>query len=358
MYVFTCQSNLIIFYLVEYTIVCLILAGCSRTWNHLKNIQGDSRDGQRFIRRQLTAVPEIRMKIECYHYKENSSTDSRGNRTSSNDRSVSFTKTELMPYTTWWIEGDLSHSETLMETYRGKFTFVSLDYEVSEANEFTKNAIKSWKLRVYDTHKWRDSHCDVTVEFFAQTGASKFSLKKDDMEIPWYCKPLNFWLVSFLPLPFFNGALIRWYVNNTLSVEERRSIVRYVEIREGCEEVNHVKPASDSDRGFQQSIVENFVENMDEVGLVECYDDESFGSQTGLLDGFDEKKSGKKRSKKHKSERKVQQTSWDNDFEVVEHTDNWENMSSNRTELEPSAPPPNFDDVSVQDENIPPPYNS
>merc|ERR1712062_738969 len=66
-YLLTCGSDLVVFFTIEYTIVCLILAGSSRTWNHLKNLQGDSRDGQRFIRRQLTAVPEIRLKIECYH---------------------------------------------------------------------------------------------------------------------------------------------------------------------------------------------------------------------------------------------------------------------------------------------------
>ena len=314
-YLFSCGSEIILFYVVEYTIACLILTGTSRTWNHLKNIKGNTRDGQRFIRRQLTAVPEIQMKIECYHYKETSARDSRGNRSTSRDKVVSFSKTELLPYTTWWIEGDLSHTETLIETHQGKFTFVSLDYSVLVADDFTKKSIEDSRKEIYHNYKHKDDHCDVTVNLYAETGVNKFALKKDNMEIPWFCKSSNFWLCSLLPLPFFNGALIRWYVNKQLSIDERRNIVRFVVIRPGY--FNQIKPPSDSSRGFQQENSRFEDDHENELSFVENKDNQK---------GFED------------------------DFEFV---------SNNSSSVQPSAPPapPEFHNLSFQDDNnIPPPY--
>ena len=70
--------------------------------------------------------------------------------------------------------------------------------------------------------------------------------------LPWSCRSHVFWISSILPIPILNGALLRFYINKFLSVEERRSIVRFVEIQPDCEQINHIKPPSDSSRGFQQ----------------------------------------------------------------------------------------------------------
>ena len=181
-----------------------------------------------------------------------------------------------MPYTTWWIEGDLSHTETLIETHQRKFTFVSLDCSVLAADDFTKRSIENSKNEAYQNYKHRDDYCDVNVKLHAETGENKFTLKNDNMEIPWMCKNSHFWFWTLLPLPFFNGALIRWYINNKLSIEERRNIVRFVMISPGS--FNQIKPPSDSSRGFQQenarfydetelSIVNTKNDNVIEEGL-------------------------------------------------------------------------------------------
>ena len=59
----------------------------------------------------------------------------------------------------------------------------------------------------------------------------KFTLRPESMPLPLICHTWWFWMFTVLPLPFFNGALLRWIIDSKYVRRVRMKVVRYVEIR-------------------------------------------------------------------------------------------------------------------------------
>ena len=265
--------------IIELTIISVIYGHSSRTWNNLKNLKiiKEGKNFNIFKELKLDSAPEIVFNIEC------SSSDGE-------NTTVSFRDTVKIPYTCWWAgTGDIDPNglETASKTYVGttksKMTFVTFEYAFKEADEFTKGYLEQKKQELYEMNKNRDERCDVwlnihvpsqdstaintfnKIQAFSSGGrgqefsissiknTDKFALKPDSMKMPIICKRVFFWLFTILPLPFFNGALLRLIINTKYSYEVKKNIVRYVEIKQGTigTAYNQIRPPMDPSRGFQ-----------------------------------------------------------------------------------------------------------
>jgi len=259
-----CEHQLIMHFITEYLIICLLFALSSRTWNHLKimRVVGDGKNFNIWKELKIDAAPEVRINIECWHYETVHYTDSEGNKKTRQEKRVTHRATEYVPYSCWWIGdgiGDPNAIESASKTYVGTFenlmTFVAFEYSVQAVDGFTTNTIEEARNHYYQVNRYRDDHCDVGTHLHAEHGPNKISLRPESMPVPLICQTWFFWLFTVLPLPFFNGALIRLIVDSKYSVEVRKSVVRFIEIRPGTvgTTVNQVKPHMNPSKGYQLS---------------------------------------------------------------------------------------------------------
>ena len=259
-----CEHQLIMYFITEYLIICVIFAFSSRTWNHLKimRVLGTGKNFNIWKELKIDAAPEIRIHIECYHYETVHYTDSDGKSKTRQEKRVTYRATELVPYSCWWIGdgiGDPNAVESASKTYVGTFddlmTFLAFEYSIQAVDSFTTDKIEEARIHHHLMNRNRDAHCDVTTHIHAEHGPNKISLKPESMPLPVICQTWFFWLFTVLPVPFFNGALIRLIVDSKYSVEVRKSIVRFVEIRPGTfgTPANQVKPHMNPSKGYQLS---------------------------------------------------------------------------------------------------------
>jgi len=271
----SCRNSLILFYFAEYTIISLIFAASSRTWNYLKNIRviGDGENFSIWKELKIDGAPEVRVHIECYHMEmppeaalmPKNSIEYAAIEAFHQEKVVTYSATKLVPYTTWWIcdgvgnQHELENaSKTNFGICQGTITFASFEYSVQLADDgFTKNQLEEIRSSHYEDNKHRDKRCKATIELHADHGPEKITWKSESMKLPICCQPLYFWIFTLLPLPFFNGALIRLIVNSKY-VESRKNICRYIEIRQNGDlhrvnshfstVLNSIQPAMDQSR--------------------------------------------------------------------------------------------------------------
>jgi hypothetical protein len=259
-----CENQLIMYFITEYFMIVLLFALSSRTWNHLKimRVVGDGKNFNIWKELKIDAAPEIRINIECWHWETVHYTDSEGNRKTRQEKRVTHTATEYVPYSCWWIGdgiGDPNAIESASKTYVGTFadlmTFLAFEYSVQAVDGFTTNTIEEARNHYYQVNRYRDDHCDVRTNIHAEHGPNKLSLRPESMPVPLLCQTWFFWLFTVLPLPLFNGALIRLIVDSKYSVEVRKTVVRFIEIRPGTvgTQMNSVRPHMNPSKGYQLS---------------------------------------------------------------------------------------------------------
>jgi len=262
------EQNLHLFILLESTILSAILAYMSREWQYLKNMKNLGELNRINIWRELKLeTPEIKLNIQ----------------------SQKGSSQVTIPYSSWWIGGEDSESSGTpaqsphLTVNQNKLSFISFNYSKKAANEATQNLIEKAKNEHFElTKKAVDTisksgaeTCIVFEEFYPlsalNTGgvnkrgvkrqmyehyrmlisqpeykkqaqdyvpphffseySSKLCVKPENMKLPLFCKSWFFWLFTVLPFPFFNGVLLRLIIKNVYSVEVRKPIVQYLEIR-------------------------------------------------------------------------------------------------------------------------------
>ena len=250
-HLYVCSNRLTEIFIYEYMTICIVFALSSRTWNHLKTmgVVGDGKNFNIWTELKMEEAPEIRIGIDCYHHN------------GENDKVTTYSEIQLIPYSCWWIDtgaGDSNQVESGSKTYIGtcedKLTFVDFKYSVKPVDDFTSNVIQKEIKRYYELNKKRDVCCNVFLVIMPFHGPNKMSLRPKSMPLPLICKTWFFWIFTVLPLPFFNGALIRLLVNSRC-VEVRKKIVYNVEIRPDTvgTKINKNKPHMNPSKGYQLS---------------------------------------------------------------------------------------------------------
>jgi len=248
---YVCRNRLTEVFIYEYMTICIVFALSSRTWNHLKTmaVVGDGKNFNIWTQLKMEEAPEIRIGIDCYHMERD------------NDHVTTYREIQLIPYSCWWIDtgaGDSNQVESGSKTYIGtcedKLTFVDFKYSAKPVDDFTSNVIQKEIKRYYELNKKRDMCCNVSLLIMPFHGPNKMSLRPKSMPLPLICKTWFFWIFTVLPLPFFNGALIRLLVNSRC-VEVRKNIVYNVEIRPDTvgTKINKNKPHMNPSKGYQLS---------------------------------------------------------------------------------------------------------
>jgi len=272
-----------------YMLIALIYARFSRAYQVLKLLklnEGNRRHFDFWKHIYADAIPTIDVKVDCYHrhvsngrwetvavYEEGKQTGTKQVWKEDVERRHTLVTTENIPYTTWWIgDGKIptcccpqeveSQSKTLdIGPHEGKMTFAQFSYSCEAADDYTKKALRDAKTAIYDKYKDKKRCCKIDTcevtepEFVYEKGIEKIVLKPESLELPDFCKPGQFWKYTVLPLPYFNGAKIRQIIDEELSIDFRKNIVRYVEIKPDTVGTwnNSVKPGVDTSRGYERS---------------------------------------------------------------------------------------------------------
>jgi len=240
--------NVSILNIVILTVLMLIFSWRARTRKFIKGAKGDSQEGQKLIYEYIKNIPTVSISIQCYHYKR-VTTGSGKNKKTRRKKVTTYTGSESVPYSGWWADGDLSSSETFIETQPGKYTFISMHYDIKYADEHTSREVTAAKSDAYRRHQHRDQHCDTTIHMAVDHGPIKFSLCPEGMSRPLISRGWFYYLTSILPVPFFNGMVTRRIINMFYSCEVHRNIDRFIEIKPLMP--RFVRPPSNPAKGFQ-----------------------------------------------------------------------------------------------------------